>query len=183
MVALNTAYAPENPVLGSKNRVGIFFFGRVGDRVGSDRPATRNRIGEKRPTLAIIVSGRPVWRSRDPIEEEGGLNLYVMVGNDAVNYWDYLGLSPYQLYASYQNAKESALEEIHDLHMSSILERYRHNFDNESKWDAFYAWVLDLGFARCVRSARRSGLRCWRMSTSFPQRHSATPTGSSLRSR
>ncbi len=32
------------------------------------------------------------WLSRDPIEERGGVNLYGMVGNDAVNRWDYLGL-------------------------------------------------------------------------------------------
>jgi len=33
------------------------------------------------------------WLSRDPIAEAGGLNLYGMVGNDTVNFWDYLGLS------------------------------------------------------------------------------------------
>lgn len=32
------------------------------------------------------------WLSRDPIGEEGGLNLYGFVGNDPVNKWDYLGL-------------------------------------------------------------------------------------------
>lgn len=32
------------------------------------------------------------WLSRDPIGERGGRNLYGMVGNDAVNQWDYLGL-------------------------------------------------------------------------------------------
>ncbi len=32
------------------------------------------------------------WLSRDPIEERGGLNLYVFVSNDGVNRWDYLGL-------------------------------------------------------------------------------------------
>ena len=32
------------------------------------------------------------WLNRDPIGELGGLNLYGMVGNDAVNTWDYLGL-------------------------------------------------------------------------------------------
>ena len=37
------------------------------------------------------VTGR--WPSRDPIEEDGGLNLYGMVGNKVVNWWDYLGLS------------------------------------------------------------------------------------------
>ncbi len=33
------------------------------------------------------------WPSRDPIEEEGGVNLYNFVGNDEVNKWDMLGLS------------------------------------------------------------------------------------------
>ncbi|MFC7339308.1 RHS repeat-associated core domain-containing protein [Haloferula chungangensis] len=33
------------------------------------------------------------WPSRDPIEEEGGVNLYGFVGNDGVNRWDYLGLA------------------------------------------------------------------------------------------
>ena len=35
------------------------------------------------------VTGR--WPSRDPIEEAGGINLYGMVGNDVINWWDYLG--------------------------------------------------------------------------------------------
>ncbi len=37
-------------------------------------------------------SGNGRWLSRDPIGEEGGLNLYGFVGNDPVNQWDYLGL-------------------------------------------------------------------------------------------
>lgn len=37
------------------------------------------------------VNGR--WVSRDPIGEEGGLNLYGMVGNDGVNQVDFIGLS------------------------------------------------------------------------------------------
>jgi RHS repeat-associated protein len=35
------------------------------------------------------VTGR--WPSRDPIEEEGGINLYGFVGNDGVKAYDYLG--------------------------------------------------------------------------------------------
>jgi RHS repeat-associated protein len=35
------------------------------------------------------VTGR--WPSRDPIEEEGEINLYGFVGNEAVNSWDLLG--------------------------------------------------------------------------------------------
>ena len=30
--------------------------------------------------------------NRDPIGEEGGLNLYAFVGNDPINRWDYLGM-------------------------------------------------------------------------------------------
>ncbi|MFP4156308.1 MAG: hypothetical protein ACLFU4_01675 [Opitutales bacterium] len=94
MVALNEHFAPENPALGSKNRVGNFF-GGVGDRAGESRPVTRNRIGKNGLTLTIIASCRPVWPSRDPIEEEGGLNLYVFVGNDALGSLDHLGLCKY----------------------------------------------------------------------------------------
>ena len=32
------------------------------------------------------------WPSRDPIEENGGWNLYAFVGNNSVNHWDRLGL-------------------------------------------------------------------------------------------
>ena len=39
------------------------------------------------------LTGR--WPSRDPIEEQGGLNLYGFVGNDGVGSWDSLGLFPY----------------------------------------------------------------------------------------
>jgi hypothetical protein len=34
------------------------------------------------------------WSNRDPIQEQGGLNLYGFVGNDGLNNWDILGLSP-----------------------------------------------------------------------------------------
>ena len=39
------------------------------------------------------ASGRPEWLSRDPIEEQGGWNLYGFVANDAVSRYDALGLS------------------------------------------------------------------------------------------
>jgi RHS repeat-associated protein len=37
------------------------------------------------------VTGR--WSSRDPIEEEGGVNLYGFVGNNGVIKWDFLGFA------------------------------------------------------------------------------------------
>ena len=39
------------------------------------------------------VTGR--WPSRDPIEERGGFNLYGMVGNNAINKFDLIGLREY----------------------------------------------------------------------------------------
>jgi hypothetical protein len=39
------------------------------------------------------VLGR--WLSRDPIGEDGGVNLYAFVGNDGVNGWDHLGQRNY----------------------------------------------------------------------------------------
>jgi hypothetical protein len=32
------------------------------------------------------------WPNRDPIQEQGGLNLYAMVQNNPLGYWDYLGM-------------------------------------------------------------------------------------------
>ena len=32
------------------------------------------------------------WLGRDPIEEDGGINLYAFVGNEPVGRWDILGL-------------------------------------------------------------------------------------------
>jgi RHS repeat-associated protein len=105
MVALNENFAPVETDTQPKNRVGNFFSGTP-DCVGSDRPATRNRIGGKRSCSYDIASGvtyygfryyDPVtgrWPSRDPIGEQGGLDLYGFVGNDGINGWDYVGLSP-----------------------------------------------------------------------------------------
>tara|TARA_R100000027_G_scaffold17378_1_gene12555 strand:- start:545 stop:1651 length:1107 start_codon:yes stop_codon:yes gene_type:complete len=104
MVALNAAYAPEETDERPENRVGGFFF-LAAERAESDRPASPDRIGEKRGHGYDGASGVTVygfryydpetgrWLSRDPIGERGGLNLYAFVGNDGVNIWDLLGLS------------------------------------------------------------------------------------------
>lgn len=39
-----------------------------------------------------IASGRLEWLSRDPIAENGGINLYAYVENNPINYWDPFGL-------------------------------------------------------------------------------------------
>jgi hypothetical protein len=47
---------------------------------------------EKSKTTHKTASGRSIWLGRDPIEEDGGINLYAFVGNDAVQVADFLGL-------------------------------------------------------------------------------------------
>jgi RHS repeat-associated protein len=76
----------------AKNRVWDFFA-----ESNRTRPANRRQPQQprrkNRPSTYKTASGRPYWPSRDPIEEEGGVNLYAFVGNDSVNKWDYLGLN------------------------------------------------------------------------------------------
>ena len=62
---------------------------------------TRSRSKSRRPGPGVAVYGYryydPVtgrWPSRDPIGEEGGVNLYVFVGNDGIGIWDILGRFP-----------------------------------------------------------------------------------------
>jgi hypothetical protein len=42
---------------------------------------------------AFYDPGQGRWASRDPIQEQGGVNLYGFVGNDGIGKRDYLGLS------------------------------------------------------------------------------------------
>ena len=47
------------------------------------------------------------WPSRDPIGERGGINLYGMVNNNAVNKWDYLG----RFVGDYSSEKNMGIDE------------------------------------------------------------------------
>ena len=59
-------------------------------------PVWRRQVADPAPGCIAhgyeTVSGRPFWLSRDPIGEDGGVNLYGMVGNDGINGIDLLGL-------------------------------------------------------------------------------------------
>ena len=91
MVALNTAYAAPKNAADPKNRVGDFFYEDHAS-VGKNHWAKRLNAQEKSSYHYETASGRSNWPNRDPIEEIGGLNVYTMIGNDAVNHWDLLGL-------------------------------------------------------------------------------------------
>ena len=85
-----TSPAPEKCDPTAKNRV-WGFFGDAPKTSRSNRPQSLQPRRENRPTTTKVASGRTYWPSRDPIEEEGGINLYGMVGNDAVGEIDILG--------------------------------------------------------------------------------------------
>ena len=67
----------------------------------SNKPTKHhNRYDDTHPPFLITYYGFRYydpktgrWPSRDPIGEIFGPNLYVMIGNDALNYWDVLGLA------------------------------------------------------------------------------------------
>jgi hypothetical protein len=93
MVALNTAYAAPKNAADPKNRVGDFFYEDHAS-VGKNRWANRLGTQEKSCYHYETASGRSNWPNRDPIEERGGINLYEIVQNSAINQTDSFGLCP-----------------------------------------------------------------------------------------
>jgi len=91
MAYFSTQPAFERRNVTGKNRVWDFF--RLSNET---HPANRRQPAQPRrkirPTATKPVSGIPYWPSKDPIEEDGGANLYGFVGNDGVDRWDELGL-------------------------------------------------------------------------------------------
>jgi len=89
--AIQSKRAPGASDLTAKNRVWGFFAESNRTRPGIRRQPLKPRR-KNRPTATKPASGIPLWPSRDPIEERGGINLYGFVGNDGVNWTDLLGL-------------------------------------------------------------------------------------------
>jgi RHS repeat-associated protein len=59
------------------------------------------------------------WINRDPIEEEGGLNLYAYVGSNPINFTDVLGLKPGD---KYPTTDAAAIQASDDINGKSIKE-------------------------------------------------------------
>ena len=70
------------------------------------RPRSAKRVGVTDYSYRHYdpLTGR--WPSRDPIEEEGGVNLYGFVKNSGVNRWDFLGKETQLPTAAYRPMKE-----------------------------------------------------------------------------
>jgi hypothetical protein len=88
--------APGASDLTAKNRVwGFFAKPNKSHPVNRRNPQQLRR--KNRPALTKTVSGIPLWPSRDPIEEMGGVNLYGFVRNNDINMNDLLGLEEYTI--------------------------------------------------------------------------------------
>ena len=88
-----TSPAPEKGDPTAENRV-WGFFGDAPQSHRENRPQSLQPRQGNRLSLTKTVSGRTYWPSRDPVEEEGGLNLYGFVYNSPTGWIDYLGNDP-----------------------------------------------------------------------------------------
>jgi hypothetical protein len=79
-------------VRGLKTRVGGFCR-RPSGRLRARRPQVADPASGCRACAYETASGRGFWPNRDPLEEEGGLNLYCQSFNAVVNLVDVLGRS------------------------------------------------------------------------------------------
>lgn len=77
---------PKNRVVGSRRF--------APDRARRSAPQPLETTSETTVTVTITVSGLPFWPSRDPIEEQGGVNLYGFVFNNPLFYIDPDGAKP-----------------------------------------------------------------------------------------
>jgi len=76
----------------SKNRVGKTAAKSLKPRLVKSAVFTKSASGVRYYGFRYYNPNTGRWISRDPIEEQGGLNLYGMVGNDSLNRLDLLGL-------------------------------------------------------------------------------------------
>ena len=67
------------------------------------------------------MSGIPVWPSRDPIGEFGGVNLYGFIRNDGVNLIDLLGWSDCKCTADVSINNEGLDEAVNITEISTLL--------------------------------------------------------------
>jgi len=76
------------------------------------------------------VTGR--WPSRDPIEENGGLNLYGFLGNDGIGRWDLLG-QKFEVYTGTDAGIDPNTGRVH--HLKGFIVSYTASKENKKKCD------------------------------------------------
>lgn len=103
------------------------------------------------------------WLNRDPAGETGGLNLYGMVGNDPVNFWDYLGLqadsigflwtmdAPHRAQASWY--QQTVVQPGLAMHQQEQRRLYRQQAElslNDLQWATNHQMLNALGFRNAL---------------------------------
>ncbi|MFT5906467.1 MAG: hypothetical protein ACI9E1_002077, partial [Cryomorphaceae bacterium] len=54
-------------------------------------PPSRRTPTNSRASITYAANQQGIWPSRDPIGEDGGVNLYAFVANEPIGRWDLLG--------------------------------------------------------------------------------------------
>jgi len=98
---------------------------------------------------------------RDPIEEEGGLNLYGFVGNNSVNRWDYLGMFWVQEFSRNDDGSVRINLRLDDQGNENILEMSGEEYAAYSagvNFDFEQAFASGSGFVNNTLSIRGLGI-------------------------
>ena len=130
MAYFSTAPAPGRRTLTAKNRVWDFF-----QMSSKTHPANRRQPAQPRrkprPTPTKTVAGIPYWPARDPIGEEGGVNLYGFVENDGVNEFDGLGLAAANV--TYVDENSIAFANPFDAAVAAMMKAIKMTWAKESR--------------------------------------------------
>ncbi|NQU11250.1 DUF2235 domain-containing protein, partial [bacterium] len=73
------------------------------------------------------------WLSRDPLAENGGVNLYAFLGNDPVNYTDPLGLAGFFFDGTYNYTDAAGVSAANQQRPTNVWKMWR-AYDEASKW-------------------------------------------------
>ena len=131
----NSAMRPKNRVWGgSRNDRNLPLENRL------RCPELRRKSG---PTPTFFTPGIPQWPSRDPIEEEGGLNLYGFVGNSGVGTFDRFGLEACKGYITFEEAMQAATADA-QIKARKII---------ETGVQEMNGWKKDGGVGKIIKSA------------------------------
>jgi RHS repeat-associated protein len=103
------------------------------------------------------VTGR--WPSRDPIEENGGLNLYGFISNDAISSTDFLGLDQHHWFPQFGQGGAGAGQDLmNDICPCCHINIHRYTTEMSSELHQFVHYKL--GYSEGVEWLMASSMSC-----------------------